>query len=246
MRIDTRESDYGPCPYLEDRRWRVREFAAAAMAPAVYEAILAEGWRRSGEVFYRDVCPGCRSCVPLRLDAESFAPSRSQRRLLRVNADVEARLVDATFSEERFALYREYCRVRHGAHPSPEAEARAAYAAFLLDGPLGSSKIVEYRDGDGALLATGYVDLLPGGLSSVYFAFDPSAGGRSLGTWSVMRELALARELGRRYYYLGFWVPLSPKMDYKASFRPFEYAWEGEWRPAAGRGEVLDVLEAAR
>jgi arginyl-tRNA--protein-N-Asp/Glu arginylyltransferase len=246
MVVGVRDSDYGLCPYLEGRHWRVQEFSARAFPPEIYESLLVEGWRRSGEVFYRDACPGCRRCVPIRLDATTFFPSPSQRRVARANADIETRIVDAEFSEERFALYREYCRVRHGSDGLSDAQARAAYSAFLLDGPLGGAKIVEYRDGFGELLATGYVDVLAGGLSSVYFAFDPAAGKRSLGTWSVIRELELARELGKRYYYLGFWVPGSPKMDYKASFRPFEYAWEGSWLPASGRDEVIDLIEAAR
>jgi arginine-tRNA-protein transferase len=252
MKVELRASDYGPCPYLPGRRWSVQEFSARFLEPADYERLLASGWRRSGFTFYRDACPGCSLCVPLRLDSRSFAPTRSQRRLGRVNADLGSRLVAAGFSEERYALYRAYVKARHG---SPEGEdegaARAAYSAFLLEGPLGSTGIVEYRDGSGRLLATGYVDVLPGGLSSVYFAFDPRDSRRSLGTWSVLRELELARELGladgsgATHYYLGFWVPGSPKMDYKASFRPFELARGGQWLPAADRSAALRALDGA-
>lgn len=254
MRLDIRECDYGPCPYLGGRRWRVQEFAARSFDASLYESLLAEGWRRSGGTFYRDICPGCELCVPIRLDSRAFAPSRSQRRVARRNADVGVELVDADFSEERYTLYRRYIRARHGADPEEDPSGserdamcdfeRASYAAFLLRGPLESTRISEYRDGSGRLLATGYIDILPDGLSSVYFAFDPEHGSRSLGTWSVLRELDMARELGGRYYYLGFWVPFSPKMDYKASFRPFEYAREGSWKPAADRQEALAALAA--
>ncbi len=252
MQIDLRERDYGPCPYLEDRRWRVQEFSAAFLEPGLYEALLAEGWRRSGATFYRDVCPGCRLCVPIRLDSLTFTPSRSQRRVARLNEDIGVEVVEADFSEERFALYRSYVRARHSAGRE-EAGAedveieRASYAAFLLGGPLrgeagGGSRIVEYRDAAGSLVATGYVDFLPDGLSSVYFAFEPGEARRSLGTWSVLRELELAREAGKRYYYLGFWVPGSPKMDYKASFRPFERAADGSWILASDRREALAAM----
>ncbi len=247
-RVELRASDYGPCPYLPGRRWQVEEFRAAALEPSLYEELLASGWRRSGSTFYRDACPGCGLCVPIRIDSRSFSPTRSQRRLGRLNADVEARLVESAFSEERYALYRAYLRARHGVEDAGGEEGRRAYESFLLGGPLGSSGIVEYRDRSGRLLATGYVDLLPGGLSSVYFAFDPRASRRSLGTWSVLRELALAAELapgpraGPRYYYLGFWVPSSPKMDYKASFAPFEMACEGAWVPAPDRRGALARL----
>lgn len=53
-----------------------------------------------------------------------------------------------------------------------------------------------------------------------------------------------------KYYYLGFWVPGSPKMDYKARIRPFELAvGDGasstgkSWRQFASRGEALAYLQ---
>lgn len=242
MEIRARETDYGPCPYLPGRWWRVEEFAARRFEAADYEALLAEGWRRSGPVFYRDTCPGCRLCTPLRLDAGRFRPSASQRRLLRVNADLTARLCAPSFTEERYVLYRRYVRFKHGDEEGSEEVARASYASFLLEGPLGTSAIAEYRDGDGRLVATGYVDILPQGLSSVYFAFDPDEARRSLGTWSVLRELDLAVGLGKRYYYLGFWVPGAAKMDYKARFTPFELARAGGWIPVESRAEAVELL----
>ncbi len=246
-----READYGNCPYIEGRSWHVREFTATAFDPAIYEAMLAEGWRRSGHSFYRTACTGCDSCIPIRLDADSFVASKSQRRLQRLNAEVEVNLSPAVFSEERYALYRRYINFQHGESEVPASFARAAYSSFLLESPLSTTMISDYRLGrDGPLIATGYVDILPGGISSVYFAFDPCERKRSLGVWSVLRELALARELslvdasGRTFYYLGFWIPGSPKMDYKANFRPFEYARRGRWQPAEGRERVC-VMEAS-
>jgi arginyl-tRNA--protein-N-Asp/Glu arginylyltransferase len=156
------------------------------------------------------------------------------------------------FSEERYELYLRYLRAKHGAGEGPDPLRRASYASFLLGGALRDERgrpaaaIVEYRRaGSGRLLANGYVDILPGGLSSVYFAFDPSESRRSLGTWSVAKELELAKALGKRFYYLGFWVPGSPKMDYKAGFRPFEYASSGAWLPARDRGEAAAAVGAA-
>ncbi len=241
--------DLGPCPYLEGRSWRAQEFGAASMPGEVYEALLVQGFRRSGLLFYKPVCTACARCVPLRLDAERFEPSPSQRRLVRRNSDVRVELSEGGFSEERFSLYRRYLRARHGGEEEDEEAARRAYVEFLVESPLrgpgAGSAVAEYRLADGRLIATGYIDLLPAGLSSVYFAFDPDESRRSLGTWSVLRELALALSLGRRYYYLGFWVPGSRKMDYKAWFRPFEYAQGGRWMVAEDAAAAFAALEGA-
>ena len=39
-----------------------------------------------------------------------------------------------------------------------------------------------------------------------------------------------ARELELPYVYLGYWVPESRKMAYKARFRPSEILQAGQWR----------------
>lgn len=236
--------DCGPCPYLEDREWLVEEFFAPSFKPGLYEDLLVSGFRRSGMTFYRNHCEGCRLCVPLRLDAQTYVPSKTLRRLGRLNADLEISLCPNGFREDRYLLYTAYAKARHGGQEAGSSS-RASYEAFLINSPLETTMIVDYRLPTGELVANGYVDVLERGFSSVYFAFDPRFGSRSIGVWSVARELELARTLGKRYYYLGFWVPGSPKMDYKARYRPFEYASEGEWHAVPDRAAVLQALGAA-
>lgn len=230
--------DNGPCPYLPGRSWRVEGFHARSLAPAAYESLLAAGFRRSAFLFYRNACPGCSLCIPLRLVEGQPKLGRNARRLERRNADLSLSLLPGDFSEERYELYARYVAARHREEDEAPPPTRESYAAFLLGGPLGGGLVSEYRDGSGKLVATGYLDELPGGLSSVYFAFDPEESERSVGTWSMLAELELAASLGMSYYYLGFWVPGSPKMGYKARFAPFEYAREGSWRPAESAAAV--------
>lgn len=244
MELYLRSLDCGPCPYLEDRLWHIEEFSAERLAPSVYEALLAEGFRRSGSSFYRNRCPGCELCVPIRLDALSFRPSHSQRRLARLNSDLAFSQVPTSFDPGRFELYQRYAQARHGDAQARE-EAVESYRQFLLQDPLDSGLITEFRLPDGSLAANGYLDALPEGLSSVYFAFEPGESRRSLGTWSVLRELELAASLGKRWYYLGFWVPGSRKMDYKSRFTPFEFARDGAWRRVDSRAEALEALGVA-
>jgi arginine-tRNA-protein transferase len=44
--------------------------------------------------------------------------------------------------------------------------------------------------------------------------------------WLIER----ARALGLPYVYLGYWVPESRKMAYKARFKPSEVLMSGTWR----------------
>lgn len=79
------------------------------------------------------------------------------------------------------------------------------------------------------------IDVLPDGLSSVYTFFDPDITGATFGTYNILWQLAQCRALGLPYLYLGYWIAESPKMAYKARFRPIEGLIDGEWRELPAR-----------
>lgn len=47
------------------------------------------------------------------------------------------------------------------------------------------------------------VDVLPDYISSCYFFYDPEYANLSLGTFSILTEIELARIMRRSYYILG-------------------------------------------
>ena len=57
----------------------------------------------------------------------------------------------------------------------------------------------------------------------------PDCAGASFGTYNVLWQLRQCRELGLAYLYLGYWIENSPKMAYKAAFRPVETLHQGHW-----------------
>ena len=65
----------------------------------------------------------------------------------------------------------------------------------------------------------------------VYSFFQPGLDKDSLGTFIILDHIAIARDLGLPYVYLGYWVPGSPKMAYKANFAGVEVYAKGEWSP---------------
>jgi len=179
-----------PCPYLPDGQWVTDVFYAARIADRAYETLLENGWRRSGSCFYRNSCPGCRRCIPLRIDVGRFRPGRAQKRTLKRNQDVAVERVPAAFDPRDYALYRRYCIARHGQDPGEED-----YLNFLVDSPL-TTEIMRYRIG-AALIAATWIDVLPDAVSSVYCAYDPACAHLSPGTLSILRQVELCRELRR-------------------------------------------------
>jgi arginine-tRNA-protein transferase len=185
------------------------------------------GFRRSGRLFYQPICRGCRACTPIRVPVARFAPSKSQRRCLRKNADLSITISRAAPTEEKFNLYRRYASQRHRDLQADDPE---LFCSFLYDSPVDTLEF-GYRDPSGKLLAVGICDVCARSLSSVYFFFDPEESRRSLGTFSVVNEIQYASQMSIPHYYLGYWVAGAPTMAYKMSFQPSELLHpDGVWR----------------
>ena len=93
------------------------------------------------------------------------------------------------------------------------------------------TEITEFRTPDGTLIAAMLLDHLTDGMSLVYSFFDPEQSHRSLGNFMVLSHIEMCRDLDQPYLYLGYWVPDSPKMSYKARFGPSEILTHAGWKP---------------
>ncbi|MFT7300803.1 MAG: arginyl-tRNA--protein-N-Asp/Glu arginylyltransferase, partial [Porticoccus sp.] len=91
-----------------------------------------------------------------------------------------------------------------------------------------NSKIVEIRLND-ELVAAGVIDILDDGLSAIYSYYSPDYPKRSLGTYTILAQVMLAKQMKLPYVYLGYWIKNSRKMAYKVNFQPVELLIEGEW-----------------
>jgi arginine-tRNA-protein transferase len=108
-----------------------------------------------------------------------------------------------------------------------DQDSREQYQHFLLHSNV-STDLYEFREA-GALRIVSLVDRLADGLSSVYTFFDPEPPQASLGTYSILWQIERCRQLGLAYLYLGYWIEESPKMAYKATFKPIEGLEGGRW-----------------
>ncbi|MEM7023736.1 MAG: arginyltransferase [Pseudomonadota bacterium] len=223
-------TDLAPCPYLPDRSERRLVTALeGAGADQRHEQLMQIGFRRAQRFAYRPACPGCRACVPVRIPVASFEMTRGWRRILRHNADLVVTERPLVGTEEQFALFQRYLTGRHaegGMASMDWADYRTMVGETTVDGLL-----AEWRRPDGSLIAVSLTDRCLSGLSGVYKFFDPDDRKRSLGSLIVLWHVQRAQELALPYVYLGYWVAGSPKMDYKARFRPLERLTEAGWQP---------------
>ncbi len=220
-----------PCPYLEGRMER-KLFTALQgdTATKLNDSLSKQGFRRSQNVLYRPSCAECSACMSARIDVSLFTPRRSQRRVERRAGHLRRRAMSPWATEEQYSLFREYLDGRHATGGMADMD-MFEFAAMVEETPI-KSRLIEYTD-NGTLNAVCLTDILDDGLSMVYSFFDPDLEKLSLGTYVILDHIAIARELGLPYVYLGYWVPGSPKMGYKAKFKGLEVYRNGEWTPVS-------------
>ena len=232
-----------PCPYVAGRTERkvVTEITGPD-AEAVHDRLSRAGFRRSHNIAYAPVCPSCQSCVPIRIPVASFRPDRTLRRISKANAGLDGFEVAPRATAEQFQLFQRYQQMRHG-EGDMATMSFYDYRAMVEDTPI-ETFIAEFRDEDERLIGACLTDKLGDGLSAVYSFFAPGLDKRSLGTFTILWLIERTRALGLPYVYLGYWVPESRKMAYKARFRPSEILMGGSWRVLTDHELALSSTEA--
>ena len=216
-----------PCSYLTGRE-ATTVFADPGFPkdPALYTVLSRLGFRRSGTHIYRPECSRCSACIPVRIPVARFRSRRIQRRVRAANRDLEFRVRPAHFDARHFVLYRRYLSARHAGggmdDPSP-----GQYRDFLTSAWC-DTLFFEYSLG-AAVVAVSVIDRLTDAFSCVYTFFDPAHERRSLGTYAILHAIDVAQRHSLQWLYLGYYIADSPKMRYKADFRPQERFFEGRW-----------------
>jgi len=225
---------------LENFRLINEEFYADHLLPEQMDSLWAIGWRHFGTHFFRYnvglLIDDVRFVLPLRIRLDDFTFSKSQRRVLRRNADVEVEVRPIEIDEASKELFeRHKTRFRHGVPNS--------IYNFLSHRPAVSpSEAKEIRvTKEGQLLAVSYFDVGADSTSGIYAMFEPTVTDRSLGVFTMLKEIEYSIETGREFYYQGYAYQGPSFYDYKKRFRGTEaFDWYRKWIPYDG-SDALNI-----
>jgi len=220
-------------------------FSSESLTHQQMDAYWREGWLRFGTTFSRHsyfFYEGQTWTIqPLRVRLGEFVPSKSQRRTLRKNTDLTVRLGPAKLDDARCRLFNNHKR----RFPDPNPDTLEGFiGASPANCPCETVEIVAYEDQK--LIAASYLDMGKESASSIHASYDLAHLRRRLGIYTMLWEMAYARERGCVYYYPGFAFHEPSSMDYKKQFPAMEwYDWRGHWLPFRERA-VEDAVEPPR
>jgi arginine-tRNA-protein transferase len=222
-------------------------------ADALNDALGRIGFRRSQTVAYRPSCLDCNACVSVRVVADEFAPSATQKRNLRRNSDLVATVCRPWSTGEQFSLLQRYLAARHPSGGMASMD-EVDFADMVEHTPV-TSYVIEYRepsadnDAAGRLVGACLTDRQGDGLSMIYSFYEPDHAERSgLGNYIILDHIRRARETGLPYVYLGYWVEGSARMQYKIRYRPLERLGRNGWErmPAVEQSRLIAAAANCR
>ena len=224
-----------PCPYLPGKSERkVFTELKGPHADALNDALGRIGFRRSQTVAYRPSCLDCSACISVRVCAQEFRPSATQRRNLKANADLIVTECRPWSTSEQFELMQRYLASRHpggGMAAMDEVD----FADMVEHTPV-TTYMIEYREPSadgvtpGRLVGACLTDRQGDGLSMIYSFYDPELKTRAgLGNFIILDHIRRAAQAALPFVYLGYWVEGSARMQYKVRYRPMEQLTRDGW-----------------
>ncbi|TCS42483.1 arginyltransferase [Reinekea marinisedimentorum] len=215
------------CSYLPDQQSRTLFLdPELKYSLNLYEELTHSGFRRSGKHLYRPDCQNCHSCIPARIPVADFQMKRRFRRVTNLNKDVSIELQRCTYRDADYELFERYITQRHS-DGDMYPPSKDSYGDFLaVDNEF--SFQVRYSVA-GRTIGIAVTDHLKTGLSAIYTFFEPEQDQRSLGVFSILKQIELCQQLELPYLYLGYWIPGCKKMNYKTAYQPVELLIDGRW-----------------
>lgn len=158
----------------------------------------------------------------MRIDVKNYKFSRSEKRVFKKNLDTKVYIQPPSLTLDHLKLYDKYhyhMNKKKNWNYSPIEPAE--YDRSYVQGKDDFTKEFLYVRDD-KLIGVALVDILSGAISSIYCFYDHDYEDLSIGKFSILAQIKIAKELNVPYIYLGYWIKDHFSMGYKDAYKPFE------------------------
>ena len=221
------------CPYIKGKVER-KLFTALYGRNSVKlnDDLSLQGFRRSQKVLYRPLCSNCSACLSIRVKVNEFQYSKSQKRVINKNREIERIEKKPEATDEQYQIFKKYLNHRHLNGGMSDMD--ALEFSSMIEETNVNSQIYEYwkiiNSEKKELIAVCLTDTNKDGLSMVYSFYDPQYNSRSLGKFMILDHINLTKSQNLNYLYLGYWIRQNSKMGYKSNYFPAEVYYKNEWK----------------
>lgn len=215
--------------YLDGLSFINEEFQALEVLPGQLDSLLANGWRHFGTHFFRYSFGFYQNRIrhvnPLRIKLADYSMSKSHRRIVRKNKDLQTTIRPTEITAEKEELFdRHKSRFGHG-----KPNSLFDFLSFSPSNvPTDGWEVCVYDRTK--LLAASFFDVGENSVSGIYAMFDPRENTRSLGIFTMLLEIEYSIERNKTFYYQGYAYEGESFYDYKKRFTAIEkFDWKGNW-----------------
>ena len=179
------------------------------------------GYRRFGKMYFRPICGSCDACKSIKIDVKNFEWSKSKRRILRRAQDIEIIIQPPSITRSHIELFKKYhlYKQKKNGWEYYEPSYNSYYSSFVEGAYDYGYEILYFKEKQ--LIGVDLIDILPNGISSIYFYYDPDFSFYNLGKLSLYYQIIMANERNLQWIYLGYYVKECPSLAYKADYKPF-------------------------
>ncbi|MCS6874789.1 MAG: hypothetical protein N2Z23_07255 [Pyrinomonadaceae bacterium] len=216
------------------------DFISCKVSPEELDELLAKGWRHFGIYFFRYSLVYHENklyhVLPLRIRLEKFKLSKSLRRILRKNSDLEHKIHPVKIGSEEVVLFEQH-KTRFKRNPPNSIY---DFICPISSVPCQVMQLSVFLNKK--LVACSFFDVGLESVSSIYAMFDLNQSKRSLGIFTMLLEINFAVESKKKFFYQGYAYKEKSFYDYKKRFHAVEaYDWNsGEWKELNQR-ELLEL-----
>jgi len=210
------------CSYLDNHEQTTHYKIIENCTSEFCEDMIDRGWRRFGAMFFRPICEDCTSCESFKIDVKNFEFSKSQRRIIRQNTNTKIIITKPQFTQSHLDLFEKYhAHMKDKRGWSHEKTSPQHYYASFVHGHEDFGYEVLYFIED-KLVGVDLIDVLNNGISSIYFYYDPDFSRYSLGTFSMLNQIKIAKESDLDWIYMGYYVKGCQSLEYKSKYKPYK------------------------